>query len=160
MTGAPEPPREPVPPAVALAFTLVGFVALVIAGLGIVGLATDQDLIAEPSLGPWPGVVAILLAAGAFALIVSTALQREHPSFWNALWAAVACFLGYLFGAAVGVLLAGGDPAVAAGVTGRIATSWFGLTVALAALTASWSAIALVRTAARRPRWPWERDDE
>lgn len=160
MTGAPEPPREPVPPPVALGFTLVGFVALVIAGLGVVGLATDDDLVTAPGLGPWPGVVAILVAGGVFALIVSSALRRAHPSFWNALWAGIGCFLGYLLGAAVGVLLAGGDPAVAVGVAGRIATSWFGVIVVVAALVASWSAIALVRTEARRPRWPWERDAE
>ena len=50
----------------------------------------------------------------------------------------------------------GADLAVAAAVAGRIATTWFGVVVAAAALIAAWGGIALVRTRAQRPRWPWE----
>lgn len=160
MTGAPEPPREPVRPGVALAFTLVAFIALVIAGLGVVSLATNEDVIATPGLGQLPGVLGIVVAGAAFAAVVWAALRRPHPSFWNALWVAVTCFLGYLLGVVVGILVGGADPAVAAGVAGRTATGWVGMVVASAALVSAWSAIALVRTRAQRPRWPWERDDE
>lgn len=159
MTGAPQPPREPVRPAVALGLTLVGFLALVIAGLGIVGLITDQDVIATPGLGQLPGIAGIVVTGCAFALSLWLALRGSDPSFWNALWVAVSCFLAYLIGVAAGILIAGADPAVAAGVAGRIATGWFGLVVTLAALVSAWSAIALVRTSARRPRWPWENDE-
>lgn len=160
MPGAQEPPREPVAPAVALVFTLVGFIALIIAGLGVVSLVTNEDVIATEGLGQLPGVLGIAAAAAAFALVVWIALRRTRPSFWNALWAGIASFLSYLLGVAIGVLLTGADPAVAAGVAGRLATSLFGVIVLLAALVAAWSAIALVRTSARRPRWPWEGDDE
>ena len=160
MTGAAPPEREPVRPGVALALTLVSFLALVIAGLGVVSLVTDQDVIATPGLGQLPGITGIVGTAGAFALGVWLALLRPQSSFWNALWVAVACFLGYLVGVVVGILIAGAGPAVAAGVAGRIATGWFGLVVALAAVVSAWSAIALVRTRARRPRWPWESDEE
>ncbi len=160
MSRPPEPSREPVRPVVALAFTAAAFVALVIAGLGVVSLATDQDVIATPGLGQLPGVLGIVLAAGALAVVVWIGVRARDSGFWNALWVAIECFLGYLLGVGIGVLVTGGDPAVAAGVAGRLATSWFGVIIAAAGLVASWSAIALVRTSARRPRWPWERDDE
>lgn len=160
MAGSTPPPREPVRPVVALAFCLAGFVALIIAGLGVVALATDQDVIATPGLGQLPGVLGIVLAAGVFSLVLWSAVRRAHPSFWNALWVGLASFLGYLVGVGVGVLLTGADPAVAAGVAGRLATGWFGVVVIVAALVSAWSAIALVRTSARRPQWPWERDDD
>lgn len=155
-----EPEREPVSPGVALIFTLVGFIALIIAGLGVVGLATNDDLIATEGLGQFPGLFGIVVAAGAFALVLWTALRRSPPSFWDALWVGLASFLGYLVGIAIGVLLAGAGPALAVGVAGRVATSLFGVVVLFAALVSAWSAIALVKTRAGRPRWPWEGDEE
>ncbi len=56
----------------------------------------------------------------------------------------------------VGAVATGADLAVASSVAGRIATTWFGVVVAAAALIAAWGGIALVRTRAQRPRWPWE----
>ena len=39
---------------------------------------------------------------------------------------------------------------------GAFATSWFAVVLASTALIAGWTAVALVRTRAGRPRWPWE----
>ncbi|MET0736541.1 MAG: hypothetical protein ABWY55_12975, partial [Microbacterium sp.] len=86
--------------------------------------------------------------------------DARHPSFWNAGWITAATFLAYLAGLWVGAVATGADLAVATGVAGRIATSWFGVVVAAAALVSSWGGIALVRTTARRPRWPWEDDED
>ncbi|MCP2638036.1 hypothetical protein K0817_015895 [Microbacterium sp. HD4P20] len=79
-----------------------------------------------------------------------------HPSFWGAVWTAAACFVAYVGGVWIAALATGTDLAVATAVSGRLATSWFGLAVAAAAFVCAWSGIALVRTRARRPRWPWE----
>jgi hypothetical protein len=143
----------------ALVFTGVAFVALVIAGLGVVSLLTDQDVIATEGLGPAPAAIGIVLTALVYAGALWAPLARSHPSYWNALWVALACYLAYLAGVGIGAALGGADPAVAAGVAGRIAIGWFGLVVAAAALASAWSAIALVRTRAGTPRWPWEGDE-
>ncbi len=52
------------------------------------------------------------------------------------------------------------DAARTAAAIGGFATSWFAVVLASAALVAGWVAVALVRTGADRPRWPWERDED
>ena len=160
MSSAPSPEGGPVRPLVALAFALIGFVALLVCGLGIASLVTDQSVISAPGFGQFPGILGSIAAAAAFAGVLWTALRRRHPSFWAALWTAAAAFLGYLVGVAIGALFQGADPALTAAAVGRLATTWFGAVVVGAALVAAWGGIALVRTRARRPRWPWEGDDE
>ena len=178
MTGAPDPNGTPdasggpVRPIVALALATVSFVALVIFGLGMASLALGTDIVETEGVGQIPGIVATTLTTGAFALALWMTLRRaspsrgsapdprlagaRHPSFWGALWAAVACYLVYVGGIWIGAVATGIDLAVAAGVAGRIATTWFGVVIAAAGAVAAWGGIALVRTRAQRPRWPWE----
>ncbi|WP_239066239.1 hypothetical protein [Microbacterium hibisci] len=80
----------------------------------------------------------------------------RHPSYWGAAWTTAASFLAYVGGVWLGALFTGADLGVATSVAGRLATSWFGFAVAAAAFVSAWSGIALVRTRAHRPRWPWE----
>ena len=150
--------RGPVRPVVALAFATMAFAAFTIFGLGMTTLATGQDVIEAPGLGQVPGVVGVTLAILAFAGGLWAAIGRgtRHPSFWGAAWTTAACFLAYVGGVWLGAVLTGADVGVSTAVAGRLATSWFGLVVALAAFICSWAGIALVRTRARRPRWPWE----
>jgi hypothetical protein len=79
-----------------------------------------------------------------------------HPSYGGAAWTTAAVFLAYLAGVWFGVVMGGSGLALASSVAGRVATSWFGVVIAAAAFVAAWCGIALVRTHARRPRWPWE----
>jgi hypothetical protein len=79
-----------------------------------------------------------------------------HPSFWGSAWTTLACYVAYVGGVWLAALVTGADLAVATAAAGRLATSWFGVAVAAAAFVCAWSGIALVRTRARRPRWPWE----
>ncbi|MFD4959704.1 hypothetical protein [Microbacterium sp. NPDC058389] len=145
-------------PAVALAFSTIGFVALTIFGLGMVSLATGEDVIATSGLGQVPGIVGMILSVLAFAggLWASIGRRGRTPSFGGVAWTTAACFLAYIGGVWFGVLTTGAGLAVAAGVAGRLATSWFGAVVAGAAFVSAWAGIALVRTRAHRPRWPWE----
>ena len=156
MTGAPQSSGGPVRPIVALALATVSFIALVIFGLGMVSLAVGADIVEARGLGQIPGIVATALATAAFALSLWLTLRRQHPSFWGALWAALACYVVYVVSMWIGVLSTGADLAVATGVAGRIATTWFGVVVAASGAVAAWGGIALVRTRAQRPRWPWE----
>jgi hypothetical protein len=160
MTGAPERPESgPVRPPVALAFALIGFVALAIFGLGMTSLALDADVIAVPGLGQVPGVIGMLSAAAAFALALWVGLRAPHPSFWTAPIAALAAALAEAFGVLVGAVATGADLAAAVAAAGGVAVGWVGVVIAGAALVAAWSGVALVRTRSSRPRWPWERDD-
>ena len=157
MSERPQAPGGHVRPLTALAFATAAFVALVIFGLGMLSLLLDEDVIEAPGLGQAPGILAIVFATVAFAAGLWAALRMRHPSFW---------------GAALddggdlprlprrGLVRGCGDRrrpcASAVAVAGRIATSWFGVVIAAAALVCAWGGIALVRTGARRPRWPWE----
>lgn len=144
----------------ALAFALIGYVALVIAGLGLVSLGTNQDVIAAVGTGQFPGVFGVVLACAAFAGILWLHIRQGHPSFWASLWIAAGCFLAYLLGVGVGVLVESQDVASAAAVVAHISTTWFGAVIGGAALVAAWCGIALVRTRSPRPRWPWEHDED
>ncbi|KAA9108510.1 hypothetical protein F6B43_10495 [Microbacterium rhizomatis] len=144
----------------ALGYGVVGFVALSICGLGVASLILDEDVISVPGLGPIPGILGMIVATAGFAGALWPALRRPRPSFVGALVAGLAAFLGYLAGVWSGGLLAGADPAAATAAVGRVATSWFGLVLAVAGAVAGWGAIALVRTRAHRPHWPWEGDED
>jgi hypothetical protein len=145
-------------PGVALALATVSFVALLIVGLGMLSLGMDEDVIATRGLGLAPGVAATTLATLAFAAGLWAGVRMTRPSYGAAGWCAVASFLGYLAGVWFGALLGGAGLATAVGAAGGVATSWFGVVVAVVGLVCGWGGIALVRTRARRPRWPWEDD--
>lgn len=150
---------EPVRPAVTVALTLVAFVALVVFGLGMTSLVTASDVITAPGFGVLPGIVGVATAAGAFAAVTAPAVRGPHPSYLTSLWAAIACYLAYLAGVWGAALIGGVDPAVATAAAGRLALGWWAPIVAAAGFVCAWSAVALRRTRARRPRWPWERDE-
>ena len=156
MTGTPDSSGGPVRPIVALGLATVTFVALLIFGLGMASLFLEADVVETPGLGQIPGVFATALTTGAFSLALWTGLRAPHPSYWAALWTAAACYLAYVGGMWIGALVASGQFAVATEVAGRIATTWFGAVVVAAAGVSVWGGIALARTRAQRPRWPWE----
>lgn len=163
MTPEPHTPNAdhgPVGPGLASTFATVGYLALLICGLGLVSLGTGEAVIRSPGLGQVPGIVATALSIGVFAAGLWSVVRRGRPSFWNSGWIAVASVLAYLVGLWLAAVGGGAGIAAASAVTGRLATSWFGAVIAAAALVSAWAGIALVRTRARRPRWPWEQDDE
>lgn len=153
-------PQGSVRPAVALAFSLIGFFAIVIAALGVVSLLTEEEVVAVPALGPAPGAVGLLAAGGAYAAVWWAGARAARPTFWWALVTAAASFLAYALVAGMTALIVTADLGAAVAVTADLAAGWPGLVVALGALVAAWAGIALVRTRASRPRWPWENDDE
>ncbi|GAA2002203.1 hypothetical protein [Microbacterium ulmi] len=158
------PAPQGVRPLVALGFATVAFIALLIFGLGMLSLLLDADVIGVPGLGQVPGVVGTVLATASFAAVLWAGLRRAgaglRPSFLGALWCAVAAFLGYVLGVWLGAVFSGSDLAASAAAAGGVAAGWFGAVVAGAGFVAGWGGIALVRTRAGRPRWPWESDDD
>lgn len=144
----------------ALVLATIGFFALAVFGLGAVSIVTDRDIIAVPGLGPVPGVVGMIIALLVFAMSLRGALQRSRPSFVSAPAVALATALAHLAAVWAGVAVAGGDLIVATVVAGDLVRGGASAVLLLAAAIAAWSGIALRRTRAEHPQWPWERDDE
>ncbi|QOC26471.1 hypothetical protein IC744_09060 [Microbacterium hominis] len=149
-----------VAPPIATAFAVVGFFALLIAGFGMLSLFSGAEVLPVTGLGQLPGVGGAVLALAAFASTTWLAVRPARPRYVAVLTVVVATFLAYLLGVLVGAVLGGTDAARTAAAIGGFATSWFAVVLASAALVAGWVAVALVRTSADRPRWPWEGDED
>ena len=147
-------------PPVATAFAVVGVFALLIGGFGMLSLFTGAEVLPVSGLGQLPGIVGGAFSVGAFALSTWFAVRPERRRYGSAAIVTVATVLAYLVGVLAGGVLSGVDGARIVAAVGAFATSWFAVVLAAAALVGGWGAIALVRTAAERPRWPWERDDD
>ncbi len=141
-------------------FAIIGFFALAIFGLGALSVATDADVISTPGLGQMPGVTGMLVAVLAFALMLGLALRQRHPSFWSVPSAALVTALAHLAAVWVAVLVPSSDIVLSTAVAGDLVRGGASAVLVLAAAIAAWGGIALRRTRAQHPRWPWERHDE
>jgi hypothetical protein len=172
-------PRVPVPPLIAVTFATVGYVALMIFGLGMTSLALDRSVIEVEGLGPLPGVFAATASALAVAAVLLLVMPRPllpppsegsppaplltpttpatpAPRYTTALWTALGAYLAYVVVLWVVVAGSGQELRVASTAAGGIAASWFGVVLAAAGAVAGWAGVAMVRTRAEKPRWPWE----
>ena len=138
-------------------FAAVGYLALLIAGFGLLSLLSDAEVLAVSGLGQLPGAVGVAASVVAFTIATAALVRRAHPSFGGVVVIVLMAFLAYLAGVLAGAVLAGVDATRVVAAIGAFSTSWFAVVLASAALVAGWAAIALVRTRAGRPRWPWER---
>lgn len=144
----------------ALVLAAISFFALAVFGLGVVSVATDSDIISVPGLGQVPGAAGMLVAVVVFALTLWFVLRRSHPSFLAVPGVAIATALAHLVAVWIGVATARGDLIVATAVAGDLVTGGPSAVLVLAAAIAAWGGIALRRTRAQHPQWPWEREDE
>jgi len=161
MSSSPEPvPPGPVRPLAALAYATAGFVALVIAGFGLTSLVTDAEVIAVPGLGALPGAAGLTAAAVVFVGVTWLIVRVPRPSYGPTAVVIPAVLLAHLAGVWLGGIVVGADPARAAAAAGGFATSAFAVVLVVAAFASAWAAVALVRTRASRPQWPWEGEDE
>ena len=141
-----------------VAFASAGYLALLVAGLGIASAVTDRDVISVPGTS----LVAAFVAAGigiiAFALLLAAPLARQRPSYWSALSTAIGAGAVYLIALGICVLVSGGDLDGTLAVLAEVSTGWVAPVFAGSALVAAWFALAVRRTAAKPPRWPWEEE--
>lgn len=144
----------------AVVLATIGFFALAVFGLGALTVATDTDIIAVEGLGPLPGAGGMLVAVLTFAVGLWIALRRPHPSFLSVPGIAVGVGLAHLVAVWIGVLVGSGDVVIATVVAGELVSRGPSLVILLVAAVAAWSGIALRRTRASHPRWPWEKDDD
>ena len=154
------PTNGGVSPALAAFLSVGGFGALSICGFGFLSLLTGSDVVPSERIGHLPGPVGFAVAVAALSLVLLDGLRRPRPSYVLAVPAALAVFAAYPAGLAVASVLGGVDPVFAATAAAQFAGSWYAVVLAAAAAAAGWVAVALVRTRARRPEWPWEHDDE
>ena len=138
--------------------TSVLFVALLILGFGLLSLVGDAGVLSPTGQGPFPGIAAVVAATIGYASVTSSALRRR-PVYPAALGAALGSYLLYVLVIGVASGLARTDASIALAASSRAAIGWVGAVVAGSAFVCCWFAIALVRTNARTPRWPWEGSD-
>jgi len=150
---------EKLPTPLLVAFASIGYLALLIAGLGVASAIIDDDIISTEGVS----LVAAYAAAGAaiatFALLLAGPVSRERPSYWAAASTALGSAGLYTIALAIAVLVSSGDLSTTGSVLREVLVGWVVPVVFGSALVAAWAAIALRRTAARPPHWPWE-DDE
>lgn len=139
--------------------TTIGFFALAVFGLGALSVVTDAEIIEVPQAGQAPGIVGMIFAVAVFAAVLYLAVRINHPKF-RSVWAiAIATAFAHMLAAGIGALAVTGDFVNAMAVMGELITGGASLVVLVAAAIAGWAGVALRRTRAKRPRWPWERDD-
>ncbi|MCZ4302287.1 hypothetical protein [Microbacterium oxydans] len=138
----------------------ISFFALAVFGLGALSVATDTDIISTPDLGQAPGVVGMLAAVVAFAVLLGVTLRTRRPSFVSTITIALVTVLAHLAVVWFAVLLGTSDIVIATAVAGDLVRGGVSAVLLAAALIAAWGGIALRRTRAEHPRWPWERDED
>ncbi|HEY8281701.1 MAG TPA: DUF6121 family protein [Leifsonia sp.] len=149
-------------------FATLLYLALVVAAFGLISLATDTEVISDPSAGPLVGPVmtgAAVLTLFAFLLVIGTRVpgDRQRIAPGAALGVGLACYL--VFVVAGGVAGAAGDPSKLLHYTLFAADqlgSWYAISVGIAAalVTLLYQLVLVGRFQQRgRPRWPWEHDD-
>ena len=126
----------------------------------MLSLATDRDVIATPGLPPVPGPLAFGAAALAFAAALWPVLRGERPRYTAVAPVVLVTALAHLVALWIFALFFGADIATATAAVAETATSWTIAVVAGAAAIAGWAAIAVRRTAAHRPQWPWEGEQD
>ena len=139
--------------------TTIGFFAIAVFGLGVLSIVTDADIISVPDTGQAPGIVGMIVAVAVFAGILYLAVRITHPKF-RSVWAiSIATAFAHMLAAAIGALVATGDFVNALAVMGELITGGASVVILATSAIAGWAGVALRRTRAKRPRWPWERDD-
>lgn len=143
-----------------MVLSTIGFFALAVFGLGALSVATNTDIIAVPNLGQVPGVAGMIAAVASFALVLWSTLRRSQPSYAATIAIALTAGLAHLIVVWIAVLIGDGNLVLATAVAGDLVRGGASAVIVLAALIAGWGGIALRRTRAEHPRWPWERDEE
>ncbi len=151
-------PGRGVSPPLAVAFAVIGFFALLVAGFGVTSLVAGAEVVA-PGHGQIPGITAVAAATVAFGAVLWNGLRRARPSYGVSITVVIAVVVAFVLGLLVGAVIEGSDAAAAVATAGSFATSWFALVLAGVAFAAAWAGVALVRTRASHPHWPWERDE-
>lgn len=140
----------------ALTVGWVSFAALALLGLGMLSYFAELDVIPAEGAYRWAGIAAMIVAIGGFAATLAWMLRPPRPSYASAVLVGLVAALLHLIVVALGALF-GGEQVVGAMVAvSMLVTQGASLVILLAGVVAAWIAIALRRTRAGAPHWPWE----
>lgn len=145
-----------VPTPALVSFASVTYLALVVAGLGFGSLIIDDDVITTTGVSLIAAYVAAGISILAFAGFLVGPARRERPSYWFAGSTAIGTAAIHALTLGLAALFSTGDLGIVGGVLSETLTGWVAPMILVAALISSWAALAVRRTAAGRPRWPWE----
>jgi len=143
-----------------VALASISFFALAVFGLGALSVATDTDIIAVPDLGQAPGVIGMAVAVVVFALMLWSTLRRRRPSYVATIAIALLAALAHLVAVWITVLIGSSNLVIATAVAGDLVRGGASAVLVGVGLIAAWGGIALRRTRAEHPRWPWENEGE
>lgn len=140
----------------ALVIGFVGFAALAILGLGMLSFFADIDIISVPGLDWWPAIVAMIVAIAVFCWMLWPTLSRGRASFLAVPAVALVAAFAHLAALWLAALLSGAGMTAALIAASQLITRGSSVVVLLAAAIGAWVAVALRRTRAGAPHWPWE----
>lgn len=143
----------------ALVIGFVGFAALAILGLGMLSFFNDVDILSVPGLDWWPAIVAMIFGIVVFCWMLWPGLARGRASFLFVPAVAFVTAIAHLVALWLAALLSGVGTAGALAAVSQLVVRGSSLVVLIAAAIGAWVAIALRRTSAHAPRWPWEHDE-
>lgn len=134
--------------------------ACVVAADGLLSLFLDIEAVPARGIGPLVVPVATLVAMVVVLLVLLRGVPRERA--WPVpVAAAVGAYLALLAAGAVARAVEAG-PAAAVVYAAAAATNLFTWLPAALAAVAGFALVLIARATAagaRRPRWPWERED-
>jgi len=143
-------------PELATALASGAYGALLVCALGIVTLWNDAPVLDVDDVGVVPVMLAGVAAVGVFFLVLLRALRPERPAYSSAVVVALAAALAQLVALWLLSLAFGADAAEATAAVAGSVIGWSSAAFALLAGACAWGGVALRRTEADRPRWPWE----
>lgn len=152
--------EQRLPPGATLALAAVTYGALAICLTGFASLLTDTDVIAVSGLSPAPGALAVLVSVLTFAAALPPVVWAPRPAYTAVVPVALAAVLAHLAGLWLLAIAFGSGVATATAAVAGSVIGWASPTFLAAAAVAAWGAVAVRRTRARPPHWPWERDEE
>ncbi|REJ07906.1 hypothetical protein DY023_02715 [Microbacterium bovistercoris] len=132
------------------------FLGFAILGLGMLSYFADVDILDVPALGQYPGVVGMLAAIVVFVVVLAPTARMPHPAYPASVLVALASALAHLAGVWLAALIGGAGVTAATAAVMQLVTGGATLVIGLAAVVAAWIGIALRRTRAQKPQWPWE----
>lgn len=129
------------------------FIAILIAGTGMVSFFTSTDPVEVSGLGALPGVLGVGLAT-----VLWLVFCWRTTTLGGALLAAFFAAIGYVAGIAVAALVSVPESLVA--VISHLVLSWYPVAVAVAGLLAAVLIVVLRRNGGSHAQWPWEREHD
>lgn len=155
--------------AIVAVFASFLYLALLIAAFGLISLATNTEVIVDPTIGPLVGPT-MTGAATVAVLVILTTIGTRVPADRQRISSAVALAVGFaayiVFVAAGWIAGEAGNPSdplhYALFALGQLG-SWYAITVGIGgfAITLLYQLVLVGRFRQRgRPRWPWENDDD